>query len=233
MILNPAYTKCPKCETKYSYTDMISENLPGTEFWSDGFCMAPMRKDIIKFSKCQACNTFFWLADNSIQVPADLSEIKNLENSWAIDNMSSKEIGFIKDSLRSGLAKTAEKEIVLRIKLWHAINHILRKYDSQGIIKIIKQRFFESNDIKDSQKQYNASISMKLNNLVRLANLLKLDKIENTNFLLFAEIYRELGDFSKAMIFCYKAETSSHVDSNRITLLKQHITSKSKTAYKV
>jgi len=233
MVLNPAYTQCPKCEAKYSYTATNSENLAGAEFWSDGFCMAPLRKDIIKFTKCQACNTYFWLDDNSIPVPVELSEIKNLENSWTIDSISNKEIGFIKDGLRSGLVKTAEKEIVLRIKLWHAINHIIRKYDSQGIIKIIKQRFFESNDIKDSQKQYNANISLKLNNLVRLANLLKMDKIENTNFLLFAEIYRELGDFSKAMIFCYKAETSSHIDSNRITLLKQHITSKSKTAYKV
>jgi tetratricopeptide (TPR) repeat protein len=233
MVQNPVYTKCPKCEAKHSYTDMISEKTDGAEFWSDGFCMAPIRKDIIKFARCPACNTFFWLKENSIQEPADLLEIKNLENSWSLDNMSRKEIDFLRDVFRSGLADTPEKEIILRIKLWHVINHIIRKYDAQGFFTMIKQKFFESQEFKDSQKLYNSIFPKKLNNLIRLSNLMKLDKNENANYLLFAEIYRELGDFKKAMIFCYKAETSNLVDSNRIMLLKQHITNKSKMAYKL
>jgi hypothetical protein len=233
MIISPAYTKCPKCEAKYSYTEIISENTTEAEIWSDGFCTVPMRKDIVKFAKCQACNTFFWLQENSIKEQIDLPGIKSLENSWSLDNIGKKEIDFIKDAFRSGLANTSEKEIFLRIKLWHTINHIIRKHSSQGFFKKIKQKFFETPDFKDSLKHYNAIFSLKLNNLIRLVNLMKLDKNENTNYLLFAEIYRELGDFSKAMIFCYKAETSSQVDSNRIMLLKQNIANKSKTVYKL
>jgi len=233
MIIIPAYSKCPKCEVVYNYTDMISEDTSGTEFWSDGFCMAPMRTDIIKFAKCPGCSTLFWLHENSIQKPAGLPEIKNLENSWSLDNISNKEIGLIKEAFRAGLANTSENEITLRLKLWHTINHKIRKYYDQGFFQTIKLKFFDTTGYKESLKQYNANITLKLNNLVRLANLLKLDKIENTNYLLFAEIYRELGDFSKAMIFCYKAETSLVFDPERITLLKQYITNKSKTTYRL
>jgi hypothetical protein len=229
----PNYTKCPKCGALYSYSDSLQENISRTEFWSDGFCMAPMKKDIINFAKCYECNTFFWIQENSIHELENLPEIKSLENSWSLDNISSKEIDFIKDAFRSGLASNTEKEIFLRIKLWHAINHLIRKYDSHGFFKIIKQKFFETADSKDSLKHYNSTTTLKLNNLIRLANLLKLDMNENSDYLLFAEIYRELGDFSKAMIFCHKAETSSKVDSNRIELLKEHLKIKSKMPYRL
>jgi hypothetical protein len=229
----PAYTKCPKCETMYSYTDLTSDSTSGVELWSDGFCMAPMKKDIINFAKCPTCNTFFWLKENSIQGLVNLLEIKNLENSWTLDNIGKMEFDFLKDAFRSGLTNSPDKEIMLRIKLWHVINHIIRKYDTHGFFNKIKQKFFESPEFKDSQKQYHAMFPQKLNNLIRLVNLMKLDQNENTNYLLFAEIYRELGDFNKAMIFCYKAETSPSFDKARIALLKQHITNKSKVAYKL
>ena len=233
MIINPSYTKCPQCEAMYSYSDMPSENTSGVEFWSDGFCMAPMRMDVIQFAKCPACNTVFLIQENSIQEPTDLTNMKKLENSWTIDNISSNEIDFIKTAFRSGLANTTEKEILLRIKLWHTINHIMRKYHSQGLFKKIKQKLFETAEYKDSLKQYNTYSSLKLNNLIRLVNLLKLDKNEDTNYLLFAEIYRELGDFGKALFFCHKAETSPQADLKRIMLLKQYISNKSKTTYKL
>jgi hypothetical protein len=233
MINNTPYTKCPKCEAIYSYTATKAENTSGTEFWSDGFCADPLKTDIIPFAKCPACNAFFWLNENSIPEPINSIEIKHLENSWSTDSISSVEIHFIQDAIRAGLANNSKKEIFLRIKLWHVINHINRKYDSQSFFKKMRQKIFETADFKDSMELLNSSSSQKLNNLIRLANLLKLDKKENTNHILFAEIYRELGDFSKAMIFCHKAETSPNVDSLRIMLLKQHITSKSKIAYKL
>ena len=131
------------------------------------------------------------------------------------------------------MANTAKKEIHLRLLLWHVINHIIRKYDSQGLLNKIKHKLFESADYKNSLKLYDYNVSLKLSNLIRLTNLLKLDKKENTNYLLFAEIYREIGDFGKAMVFCHKAETSSKIDSERITLLKKNISSKNKIAYKL
>ncbi len=233
MTVNPSYTKCPKCEAIYSFTDTASENTEYTELWSDGYFMTPTRKDIIEFAKCLACKTFFWIQENSIPELGDILRLKKMDNTWLLDNISIKEINLIKEAFRSGLASDPEKEIFLRINLWHNINHIIRKYDSQGLFKTLKQKFFETAQYKDSLKQYNALSSLKLNNLIRLANLLKLDENENTNYLLFAEIYRELGDFSKAMIFCYKAETMSLIEPNRISKLKQHITSKSKATYKL
>jgi len=233
MTLNSAYTKCPKCEAKYSYTDEISEKTSGAELWSDGFCMAPMRKDVLKFSKCPACNTLFWLKENSINQPIDLSETKTLDNTWSLDNASKNEIDFIKEGFRAGLAKVPENEIIIRIHLWHSINHIVRQHSTQGFFKKIKQKLFDTAEYKDSIKEYNNNSAQKLNNLIRLANLLKMDNNENMNYLLFAEIYREMGDFSKAMIYCYKAETSAHIEAGRIMLLKQNITNKSKAVYKI
>jgi hypothetical protein len=233
MNLIPAFTKCPKCEAKYIYTEINSDNASGAEFWSDGFCTTSVRKDVLKFAKCPSCNTFFWLRENSIPNTSELSDLKKLENYFDIDAISNREINHIKEAFRSGLANNTESEITLRIALWHTINHIIRKYSEQGFFKKIKQKLFETAEYKNTYKHYNAISSLKMNNLIRLSNLLKLDKNENVDYLLFAEIYRELGDFSKAMIFCYKAETSSKTNSSRIGLLKQNITNKIKTVYKL
>jgi len=231
MILNSAYTKCPKCEANFSYTDIKPEKISKSEIWSDGFYMAPMRKDLIKFAKCPSCNTFFWLQENSIEEPTDSNGIKKLDNSWFIDEISSKEINFIKEAFRAGLASTTEKEMILRIKLWQTINHITRKYYSQGLLKTIKQKIFTTTDYKNSIKQYKSSVPLKLKNIIRLLNILKLDKNKESNYVLFAETYREIGDFGKAMVFCHKARKLPKSDSKRIRLLKRHIETKSKTAY--
>jgi len=193
--------------------------------------MAPSRKDFIDFGKCPDCETFFWIHENSTRETADLSKIKNLENSWPIDHISNQEFDFFRDFIRSGAANTPEKELLIRIKLWHTINHLIRKHESQGVFKKITQKIFESAEYKESINLYNARSNLKINNLIRLANLLKQDRTENSNYILFAEVYRELGDFSKSMVYCYKAETAPNADVNRVQLLKQHIMNKNKLAY--
>ncbi len=232
MVLNTSFAKCPKCEVKYSYTDMMSGNTIGAENWSDGFFIAPMLMNESNFAKCPSCSTFFWLHDNSIEEPLVSTEVKQLENSsFLSDNIT--DIDFIKEAFRFGLANNPEKEIFLRIKLWQAYNHIIREYLSQGLFKKFKQRFFKTPDFENYIKRYSSYSSKRLSNLIRLANLLKLDNSRNSEYLLFAELYRETGDFSKAMIFCYKAETTSKVDPGRIKLLKQHIQEKDKMVYKL
>lgn len=233
MILDFAYTKCPKCEAKYSYTDVKSGKTSKTEIWSDGFYMAPMRKDIIKFAKCPSCNAFFWLKENSIDEPENLNDIKKIDNFWFIDEISKKEINFIKNAFRGGLASTIEKEIILRIKLWQTINHITRKYYSQGLFKTIKQKIFGTINYKKSLKQYKSSIPLKRKNIIRLRNLLKSDKIENNDYILFAEIHREIGDFGKSIFFGHKAGKLPGADANRIKLLNRYVERKSKAVYKL
>jgi hypothetical protein len=97
----------------------------------------------------------------------------------------------------------------------------------------LKHQVFESTEYKNSLKLYSYEGSLKTSNLIRLMNLLKRDKKENTNNLFFAEIYREIGDFGKAMVFGHKAKTASKVDAYRITLLEKNIASRNKTAYRL
>jgi uncharacterized C2H2 Zn-finger protein len=132
MSINQAYTKCPKCDAEYKFLDFSIENNSGIESWSDGFSLAPMRRDIFAFSKCPACNTFFWLKKNAISESTDSVTLKKIENSWSLDNIGRKEIDFVKDAIKSSIANTPKKEIYLRTKLWHVINHVIRKYDAQG-----------------------------------------------------------------------------------------------------
>ncbi len=233
MSINQAYSKCPKCETNYSYLDFTIENKSGVEIWSDGFYMAPMKRDVLSFAKCPSCNTFFWLKKKAIQEPPDSAIVKKIGNFWFLNNIGRNEIDHIKDALKSGLANSANKEIYLRTKLWHVINHVMRKYDSQGFFSKIKHQVFESAEYKNSLKLYNYEVSLKLSNLIRLMNLLKRDKKENTNNLLFAELYREIGDFGKAMVFAHKAKTASKIDLDRMTLLEKNIASKNKMAYRL
>lgn len=212
---------------------MVSGNTIGADSWSDGFMIAPMLMDVIKFSKCSQCNTYFWLSDNFIQQPAETTGVKELDSFIHTGSSASSEVKLLKEAFRSDMVNSIEKEIYLRIKLWQAINHFVRKYESEGILKQIKHKIFKSSDLEESKKKYSDLFLLKRHNLIRLSNLLKADKNEETNYLLFAEIYRETGDFSKAMIFCYKAETAAQADSNRIKVLKHHIQNKNKMVYKV
>lgn len=233
MSTNLIYTKCPNCEATYSYTALVNESTAGAELWSDGFCMAPARRVVTAFTKCSACNNFFWVEENKVDSLQDVSQVKVLGNYWPIDNLGEQEIEIIKNAFRGGLADTTEKEIALRISLWQAINHFIRRYHSKGLFKKIKQKFFDTAEYKSSMKLYEDNISLKMKNLIRLANLLKLDKTENANFLVLSEIYRELGDFGKSLLFCHKAETSPGADAVRIAVLKQHITAKNKSIYRL
>ncbi len=111
MSINQAYTKCPKCEAEYEFLHFSVKNESGVEIWSDGFGMASMRRDIIAFAKCPACDTFFWLKKNTVSEATDSVTLKKIDNSWSLDNIGRKEIDFVKDALKSSLANTSKKEI--------------------------------------------------------------------------------------------------------------------------
>jgi hypothetical protein len=151
MILSTAYAKCPECKTNYCYTDMVSGNTTGAEFWSDGFYYGPMLLDVARVAKCPMCNAFFWIPDNTIKDPADNQELAELENPFRFIDQPGREIKFVKESLKSGVINSVEKEIYIRVKLWHAINHLMRKYISQDLFAKITQKIFkpaESENVK-------------------------------------------------------------------------------------
>lgn len=233
MTFNQVFAKCPTCSERYSYLEIAKKEASGLEKWSDGFQMAPQRKDVLPFAKCMECDSFFWLKKNSIQEPLNSKTIKELKNYLLPDNIGRNEIDFVKGAIRSDLANSAKKEIYLRSKLWHVINHVLRKYDSQDFFSKIKHQLFEGSGYKNALKLYNYEVSLKLSNLIRLMNLLKIDQKESTNYLLFAEIYREIGDFGKAMVFGHKAKKMSNIDTDRIAMLEKNIATKNKLAYKL
>lgn len=222
-------TKCPNCGNVYTFSPALIENAPGTETWSDGFISTSLHNDVLEFAKCMGCQNLFFIQDNLVENNDDTSAIKKIDNEWLINEVGNKEIIFIKEALRL----IPGKEIQLRIKLWHLINHFYRQYDSQGFMKKWKTKLLDGGASKDSLKQYKALSSMKISNLIRLVNLLKADKTTSHSSVLFAEIYRELGDFSKAITFCHKAETTMQMDQNRIKILKQQISNKVKTVYKL
>jgi hypothetical protein len=232
MVTKTAYTRCPKCKAKFNYVEAEEEKVGSKELWSDGFYITPTREDVLKFAKCPACNTYFWLNKNSIAEPPDSAATIKIKNSLLLDNIGRMEIDFVSAAINSDLPNSTKKEIYLRLKLWHTINHVLRKYDAQGLFNKLKHQLFESSDYKNSLKLYDYKIPLKLSNLIRLTNLLKKDEKGSSSYLLFAEIYREIGDFGKAMVYCHKAEKSPQVDADRISLLKKNIISKNKIAYK-
>lgn len=229
MTIKPAYTKCPKCETIYSYQEETENKDTPLEIWTDGFELSPSRKELIKFAQCPGCETYFWLKENAIEEPQGSENVKAIDNSWSFDNVGKKELDITKDTLQKGLASSLKKEIYLRTKLWQVINHLSRKYEGQGFFK----NLFKTTEHKDSLKLYKLNSTLKMNNLIRLANLLKKDKKKAEDHMLFAEIYREMGDFSKAMFYCHKADTAHQSELKRINKLMLYIKSKDKEAYKL
>ncbi len=176
MILSkPLILYCPGCGAPHTCINMLSGNTFGGIFWSDGFYLAPMLPDIPRYTKCYTCGLIF----NQNNCPKTESESEETDLYPEVSAL-------VKEDLVSALGQNAHKgnrddEIYLRIRLWWAMNKRPFHADETEILRV------------DAEYRENAKTLLTL-----------LNDIDEDTLPTKAELYRNLGEFDKCLMFISK-----------------------------
>lgn len=173
---------CPHCGALSRVFSLISGNTCGASHWTDGKMIAPMLPEPPQITKCHHCEAIYWTAEaNTVGELSLESSIKDpIPESWSnaprIEELSESEYY---EAIERGLGDTPEKEKHLRILAWWRSNDPFRKPGGREDVSAEKRS------------------SGWIENLNALFNFL--DKSDQKELLMKAEITREMGNFEAAL----------------------------------
>jgi hypothetical protein len=164
---------CSTCEKNIAYCTIESGNTFGARFWTDGKRDAPMLPEEPWLIKCPHCDTLIWVDE--------LTQLGEIDH-WYSEGSDGDEFADVQSAITPSLMDYAyfnmaaisdpQKERYVRLQTWWAFNDCRRK----------------SEEIPFS--------SMEIENLCAFINLL--DENDETDCIMKAEVYRELGEFAVA-----------------------------------
>jgi len=190
----PSIIKCPNCSARFYKMVLLSGNILGEKFYSDGKSIAPMVPDIPDLTKCYQCDNFFWIDSAEKIVTND--ELNSAGNHNAQDRIE--EVRFLTideyfEALKCPLVKNKNLERFVRLKIWWAFNDTLRDIKSVPTSKLNDERW--------------------RSNLEFFICLL--DPFDINELIMIAEMHRNLGNFSKCL------EIINYIDEDHVTWLKE------------
>ena len=182
--------KCPKCKALFLKGTLRSGNTIGATYFTDGKMNAVMLKEFPKITKCDTCNKIFWL---NKPIGEWLSKSEQRYYSFKFRKPKNftqacfLSIYEYQEAIDLEIYKNKEEEIFLRIKLWHSFNDRIR-YLSKT---------------KDPAIFYNELYKNENDQVLFETNCHKLIEILNKNdendLLLLAELYRNIGNFDECI----------------------------------
>ena len=148
------------------------------------------------------------------------------------DNVQQNRIKFYKNLLEQGFAYSNEKKYYLRIRLWWAINDLIRYRTS--FIGLVKE-VFHLKALLRYYKSYlnNLQLFKSFSDLFKdnLSQLIILNKPKSDDdYFMLAEMQRELGKFRKARM---KMNKVNFEDSSSVKKLKMRILFRQKKVFKL
>lgn len=170
---------CPRCGMLVRRQTLLSGNTLGAIYWTDGKCEAPMLPDLPDLVRCRGCGGFYWLAEAKVEgtLEPDLGPGSVPEAWLRAPVVQHPTVTDYLDALSSGVTIDPQKERHLRLRLWWAINDLVR-HDA-------------ASEVPPEYREAAAD------NLRRLFDLLDEDEPEER--VMKAEAARELGDFQEAL----------------------------------
>jgi hypothetical protein len=169
------FYKCPSCGAVIKNRSLMSGNTFGATYFSDGRRIAPMLPSFPNLTKCQKCNTIFWLMDleklgeMSAFSEADYSDHPGWKDAFEPEHLE------LEDLCRAlevkDVVKNKDREIFIRKRIWWAYN----------------------NNHDKNIDEVNAWCE----NCFKLLELLNLE--EEDQYCMAVELYRNLGDFAKCL----------------------------------
>lgn len=175
MLFGPSLIfKCPHCQVLYQQQTLASGNTFGAIFFSDGFFIAPMLPVKTRITSCVSCNNLFWLDRNNHVGSFDYSESVGTE--WLdAPEITFPDIQVFIEALNKHMYSDSEQEFYIRKNIWWMLNH--RKPLNEA--------------------DYSRWHPLYKSNVLELLNLLN-PEIQEECFTM-AELYRNIGEFSKAL----------------------------------
>jgi hypothetical protein len=167
---------------------------------------------------CPHCERGFWRDDakeQEIEYQDDQPELPFSKSVWDLEMARSEDfrkgmVCYYKQLLETGFANTNQREIYLRITLWRAINDIIRyqrpffkSIDSY----VVKKPFLFIRSRFSTCRTYRYFKRDQFENLLRLTKIFS--PVTDDDQLMLAEIYREMGNRSKALEILNSIENGS------------------------
>ncbi|PIQ35002.1 MAG: hypothetical protein COW63_02605 [Bacteroidetes bacterium CG18_big_fil_WC_8_21_14_2_50_41_14] len=174
---------------------------------------------------CPHCEGVFWrdeAKEKEIEYQDDQPELPFSKSVWDLEMARSEDfrkgmVLYYKQLLETGFANTTQREIYLRITLWRAINDIIRyqrpflkSIDSYVLRKPL--RFLKSRI--STCRTYGYFKPNQLENLHRLTNIFS--PVTDDDQLMLTEMYREMGNRSKALELLNSIENGSGATFRKI-----------------
>lgn len=171
--------KCPKCGSFLKNKSLMSGNTIGACHYSDGKVIAMMMPELPYITKCQKCNTIFWLEEECEIGSYDLWDKLNVNTEWInADQANFLTIDEYFEALDINQPEFIKQEYYLRLRIWWAYNDRVRWKGNKLFINEQDGALWKAN-------------------LKKLLELLDLD--DDNDKIMAGEIYRNLGDFEKCM----------------------------------
>lgn len=205
MILGPGeIIRCPFCNAAYLMQTLVSGNTFGGMCFSDGQHFYPMLPETPQITRCDTCLNFFWLEDIPVveNTPENSDGVEFPYVRWP----SAEEYA---EMLSLHFYRNAEEEVYLRMHLWWVFNNRLRGEQKRaGTDHPSTEPFYEEN----------------------LKAILRLKLVEEPkDFLMLAEIHRELGLFDEALDLLKRNKVDNLKDVAR--QIKEKIIQKDRYAF--
>ncbi len=202
--------ECPNCHGRSQAYETMSYHIHSSVVFSDGKVEStpptPFNERILI---CPECDKPFWREDAKVKNLLDEDENNNLVQTKDIhdlpftfeNDVSEKMLNYYLDLLETGFATSTEKEVFLRLEIWHLFNNKIRN-KPRSIFSSLKKFDFKYT-IRSIENHKKARIEFNKNKEQFDINLNKLISIFKPEFneqkLLLAEMYRELGKYNKAV----------------------------------
>lgn len=217
----PIILKCPLCNQKMHHYELTSYTVFHSTIYSDSKTITNSFADNNSAIRiCASCNKAFWVDDAVIETDNPYALVDNVPKAMDIldlpfnmsEHVIENMIKFYENLLKQGFAYSNEKKYYLRIRLWWAINDLIR-YRMPGL-KMFKELVhfhvfwnYLKNHYKQRQvfKNFNMLFSENLLQLISLTDI-KSDE----DYILMAEMHRELGRFKKARAIINEASNLSN-----------------------
>jgi len=194
---------CPHCSTLMNDYELMSYTVHNSISWSDGKCDSGA-PDNHQIKICAVCHLPFWKADAALPDDPDwdtegLYGPLNIHDlPWRFDdNRQEMQIKFYNDLIEDSFADEDDKEIYLRTRLWWSINDIIRSLPNWTNARNWGQLSEIKNHRHKSLKLFGKYKTLLDKNLNRLMFLCI--KKGDVDLIHLAEMYREKGDFGKAI----------------------------------
>lgn len=203
--------KCPHCGTLMTHYELMSYTVNNVESWSDGKVDAGI-PEMKRAGICAGCSKEFWIEDAKLphdyqpDEGEDLPVVKDVYDlGWVFDDdREVKAIMYYQNLLEDGFADNDERELYLRSHLLWSINDLVRYRPSCWKARNLRMLTGMLKSRREGKKTFKVFETIHRSNLERLIFLLI--KSGDFDLLYVAELYRETGNFDKALDILQKVE---------------------------